>query len=204
MTDLTAAGRAKEPVSAPVVKYYRERKISAWDYVKLPVEMLRPEGRYGNRVSMTVLADGTVVIGHPDLIPDLPDFKWMNVSDRMYPSVIEPPEENYCPERETVFAEEGSESADDPYIFDEEPDEGEQMVFFGDDEFPQDQRWKNTENEEKEKKGEQPMNGNSFDGKASAALMRMAASSIQNAVEALEKCIRDLNRIAEAFAQAGD
>ncbi len=202
MTDLTAAGRAKEPVSAPVVKYYRERKISAWDYVKLPVEMLRPEGRYGNRVSMTVLADGTVVIGHPDLIPDLPDFKWMNVSDRMYPSVIEPPEKIHCPEREYVLSPEPEES--DPYIFDEEPDEGEQIVFFGDDEFPQDQRGKNTENEEKEKKGEQPMNGNSTDGNANAALMRMAASSIQNAVEALEKCIRDLNRIAEAFAQAGD
>lgn len=151
----------------PIVRYCGQRLISKKNTLWIP-----PAGRRGGsrRVSLTCLADGTVVIGRPFLIPDLKNLRWRDYRDFADPEVLD---------RDGIplsFADEDID--EDQYEMFGEDDEPN--VYFADGDGPVQASG--------EENGDMTENKPKTDGSLKKLLGTMA-DSLREAVASIESCI---------------
>ena len=172
-------------LSAPVVRYYGQRRISKKSELWIPPSLMR-----GRRdISMTYLADGTIVLGRPYLFPDIPALRWRDYCDLMTPEVID---RNGCPLPEPDFTDYDEDQLE---MFDEN---GRLNVYFADeDNYNENDKENDNEYEEDGPDNENTACGKDTDmkkndketGKDFKTLMRTMAESLRGAVESIESCI---------------
>ncbi len=148
-------------LSVPVVRYCGNRRITKKNTLWIPPSLLRG----WKNVSMTVLADGTLVLGRPFLFPDIQALRWRDYTDLITPTVLD---RNGFPLPE-------SDLDDGQYeMFDEN---GLPNVYFADEDEPAGGKENDMKTTPKE---------NAPDLKT---LMHSMADSLRGAVESIESCI---------------
>ena len=161
-------------ISAPIVQYVGHRRITKRNTLWIPPSQMRG----WKSVSMTFLADGSIVLGRPFLFPDIRSLRWRDYTDLITPTVLD---RNGFPLPDLDLDEDQYE------MFDEN---GLPNVYFADEDEPEPEKESGKENDMKNTQKET--------GTDLKAVMRSMAESLRGAVESIESCIAMMAAFTES------